>query len=83
MRIRSLNLLMNYHIWKLIVHRNTGKPMQAAIEETLYQAGVDLVLSGHVHAYERWYRGISAFQYTAHRNNHNIVSKFSSITPDN
>ena len=68
---------MNYHIWKLIVHRNTGKPMQAAIEDTLYQAGVDLVLSGHVHAYERRYQGISAFQYIAHRKNHNMVSIFS------
>jgi hypothetical protein len=27
--------------------------MQSAIEDTLYRYGVDLVLSGHVHAYER------------------------------
>lgn len=27
--------------------------MQEAIEDTLYAAGVDLVMTGHVHAYER------------------------------
>ena len=27
--------------------------MQAAIEDTLYAAKVDMVFSGHVHAYER------------------------------
>jgi hypothetical protein len=30
-----------------------GKPMQEAIEDTLYDAKVDLVFSGHVHSYER------------------------------
>lgn len=30
-----------------------GLPMQAAIENTLYDNKVDLVFSGHVHAYER------------------------------
>ena len=30
-----------------------GAPMQAAVEATLYANGVDLVLSGHVHAVER------------------------------
>ena len=30
-----------------------GAPMQAAIEDTLYAAKVDMVFSGHVHAYER------------------------------
>ena len=30
-----------------------GFPMQAAIEDVLYEARVDLVLSGHVHSYER------------------------------
>jgi len=30
-----------------------GKPMQEAVEGVLFQGGVDLVLSGHVHAYER------------------------------
>lgn len=30
-----------------------GLPMQAAIEDTLFEAKVDVVFSGHVHAYER------------------------------
>lgn len=30
-----------------------GLPMQAAIEDTLFNAKVDVVFSGHVHAYER------------------------------
>lgn len=30
-----------------------GYPMQEAIEDVLYENGVDLVFSGHVHAYER------------------------------
>eukprot|EP01038_Epipyxis_sp_PR26KG_P005589 gene5589-7717_t len=30
-----------------------GAPMQAAVEDVLYKAGVDAVFSGHVHAYER------------------------------
>jgi hypothetical protein len=31
-----------------------GEPMRVAVEETIYKSGVvDLVLSGHVHAYER------------------------------
>jgi hypothetical protein len=30
-----------------------GKPMQAAIEDILFRNKVDLVFSGHVHAYER------------------------------
>jgi acid phosphatase type 7 len=30
-----------------------GAPMQAAVEDVLYKAGVDMVFSGHVHAYER------------------------------
>lgn len=30
-----------------------GQPMQLAIEAALFQGGVDIVFSGHVHAYER------------------------------
>ena len=33
--------------------KTEGAPMQAAIEDTLYKYKVDVVFSGHVHAYER------------------------------
>ena len=38
-----------------------GKPMQDAIESILYSYKVDLVFSGHVHAYER---SCQVYQYT-------------------
>ena len=31
-----------------------GVPIQQALEKVLYDARVDLVLSGHVHAYGEW-----------------------------
>lgn len=34
-------------------HQGEGDEMKAAIEPLLYGAGVDIVLAGHVHAYER------------------------------
>ncbi|KAF9672983.1 hypothetical protein SADUNF_Sadunf11G0101100 [Salix dunnii] len=34
-------------------HQNEGDWMMAAMEPLLYAAGVDIVLAGHVHAYER------------------------------
>ncbi|XP_047322788.1 purple acid phosphatase 18-like [Impatiens glandulifera] len=34
-------------------HQGEGDEMMAAIEPILYASGVDIVLSGHVHAYER------------------------------
>lgn len=34
-------------------HQGEGNRMMAAMEQLLYAAGVDLVLAGHVHAYER------------------------------
>ncbi|KAH7675619.1 Acid phosphatase protein [Dioscorea alata] len=34
-------------------HQGEGNSMMAAMERLLYAAGVDLVLAGHVHAYER------------------------------
>ncbi|GAB2258683.1 hypothetical protein Droror1_Dr00014843 [Drosera rotundifolia] len=34
-------------------HQGEGDEMMAAIEPLLYAAGVDIVLTGHVHAYER------------------------------
>ncbi|KAJ1434429.1 Metallo-dependent phosphatase-like protein [Ochromonadaceae sp. CCMP2298] len=37
-----------------------GHPMQKAIEDTLYEYKVDLVFSGHVHAYER---SCAVYQY--------------------
>jgi len=37
-------------------HQGEGEAMRQVFEDTLYDAGVDLVLAGHVHAYERFYR---------------------------
>jgi hypothetical protein len=37
-------------------HQGEGDAMKAAMETLLYNAGVDLVYAGHVHAYERTYR---------------------------
>jgi hypothetical protein len=37
-------------------HQGEGDAMKAAMETLLYNAGVDLVYAGHVHAYERSYR---------------------------
>ncbi len=34
-------------------HQGEGDGMMAAIEPLIYAAGVDIVLAGHVHAYER------------------------------
>ncbi|KAK7337223.1 hypothetical protein VNO77_17786 [Canavalia gladiata] len=37
-------------------HQGEGESMRQAMEELLYKARVDLVFSGHVHAYERFTR---------------------------
>ncbi|KAJ6830044.1 putative purple acid phosphatase 20 [Iris pallida] len=37
-------------------HQDEGEDMRKAMEELLYQARVDLVFAGHVHAYERFTR---------------------------
>lgn len=37
-------------------HKGEGESMRKAMEEVLYKARVDLVFSGHVHAYERFTR---------------------------
>lgn len=34
-------------------HQGEGYGMMAAMEPLLYAAGVDILLAGHVHAYER------------------------------
>ena len=34
-------------------YRNAGEPLRWATEEMLFAAGVDIVVSGHVHHYER------------------------------
>jgi len=34
-------------------HQGAGDDMMAAMEPLLYAASVDLVIAGHVHAYER------------------------------
>lgn len=49
-------LLALFHIpWynSNVAHQGEGDGMMAAMEPLLYAAGVDIVLSGHVHAYER------------------------------
>lgn len=35
-------------------HQGEGEDIRQAMEELLYQARVDLVFAGHVHAYERF-----------------------------
>lgn len=35
-------------------HKGEGESMRLAMEEMLYNAGVDIVYAGHVHAYERF-----------------------------
>ena len=37
-------------------HAGEMDDMLAAMEDTLYQHGVDVVFAGHVHAYERSFR---------------------------
>ncbi|GLJ56119.1 hypothetical protein SUGI_1204660 [Cryptomeria japonica] len=37
-------------------HQGEGEEMRKAMEELLYAANVDIVLSGHIHAYERFTR---------------------------
>ncbi|KAL5976370.1 putative purple acid phosphatase 20 [Asimina triloba] len=38
-------------------HQGEGDPMRDAMEDLLYKARVDVVFAGHVHAYERFFRG--------------------------
>ncbi|KAH6775744.1 purple acid phosphatase 18 [Perilla frutescens var. hirtella] len=55
-RVRTPWLLVLFHIpWynSNTAHQCEGDDMKAAMEPLLHAAGVDLVLSGHVHAYER------------------------------
>lgn len=37
-----------------LAHKGEGESMRKAMEELLYEASVDLVFAGHVHAYERF-----------------------------
>jgi 3',5'-cyclic AMP phosphodiesterase CpdA len=37
-------------------HQGEGEAMRQSMESSLYNAGVDVVFAGHVHAYERSYR---------------------------
>ncbi|GAB4849609.1 Purple acid phosphatase 18 [Ancistrocladus abbreviatus] len=55
-RKRTPWLLASFHVpWynSNEAHQGEGDEMMAAIEPLLYAAGVDVVLAGHVHAYER------------------------------
>jgi len=40
-------------------HQGDGEAMRQAVERTLFEADVDLVLAGHVHAYERCHRSFN------------------------
>jgi hypothetical protein len=48
-------LAMFHHPWYCsnLVHNDSAWFMKAEYEQTFYQFGVDMVLQGHVHAYER------------------------------
>lgn len=55
-RQRTPWLLVLFHIpWynSNFAHQGEGDEMMATIEPLLYNSGVDLMISGHVHAYER------------------------------
>ncbi|KAK3014489.1 hypothetical protein RJ639_009392 [Escallonia herrerae] len=55
-RDRTPWLLVLFHVpWynTNYAHQGEGDRMMAAMEPLLYAAGVDIVLAGHVHAYER------------------------------
>ncbi|KAI7751662.1 hypothetical protein M8C21_004094, partial [Ambrosia artemisiifolia] len=39
-----------------MAHQGEGESMRLAMEELLYNSGVDMVFAGHVHAYERFTR---------------------------
>ncbi|KAL9999415.1 putative Acid phosphatase [Helianthus debilis subsp. tardiflorus] len=39
-----------------MAHQGEGESMRLAMEKMLYDSGVDMVFSGHVHAYERFTR---------------------------
>ncbi|MGV7388954.1 metallophosphoesterase, partial [Mycobacterium kansasii] len=49
-------LLVLFHVpWynSNTAHQREGDRMMAAMEPLIYAAGADIVLAGHVHAYER------------------------------
>ncbi|XP_010267676.1 PREDICTED: purple acid phosphatase 18-like [Nelumbo nucifera] len=55
-RQRTPWLLVSFHVpWynSNKAHQGEGDDMKASMEKLLYAAGVDIVLAGHVHAYER------------------------------
>lgn len=55
-RMRTPWLLVLFHVpWynSNTAHQGEGDKMMGAMEPLLYAAGVDIVLAGHVHAYER------------------------------
>lgn len=49
-------LIASFHVpWynSNYAHQGEGDEMMATMEPLLYAAGVDIILAGHVHAYER------------------------------
>jgi hypothetical protein len=54
-----------------IAHQGEGESMRIAMEELLYKARVDLVYSGHVHAYERFVSQILIPSWQILINSHN------------
>ena len=55
-RTKTPWLLVLFHVpWynSNKAHKGEGDGMMAAMESLLYAASVDMVLAGHVHAYER------------------------------
>lgn len=55
-RERTPWLLVLFHVpWynSNTAHQHEGDRMMVAMEPLLYAAGADIVLAGHVHAYER------------------------------
>lgn len=55
-RAKTPWLLVLFHVpWynSNRAHQGEGDDMRASMEPLLYAAGTDLILTGHVHAYER------------------------------
>lgn len=93
-RKRTPWLVVLFHVpWynSNTAHQGEGDAMMSAMEPLLYAAGVDIVFSGHVHAYERTnrvYRGKSDPCGAVHitigdgGNKEGLASKYKSPSPE-